>query len=219
MSWTKIIKEESGRPYFKLLQARVLEDAKEHTVYPPLEDTYNAFKYSSFKKTKIVLLAQDPYFNPGQAHGLAFSVQPNVAIPPSLRNIFKELKDDVGVSAPANGCLTGWARQGILLLNTTLTVRQGEPGSHADFGWQRFTDRIISSLNEKETPVVFILWGAHARRKKYLITNESHLILEAAHPSPLSAYNGFFGSKPFSKTNDFLIDVGMSPIEWNKIND
>lgn len=218
MNWTEIFKTESEQEYFKSIQARVSADAKKHTVYPALEDMYNAFKLCKYNATKVVILGQDPYFNPGEAHGLSFSVPVGVAIPSSLRNIFKELKDDVGVSVPQNGCLTGWAAQGILLLNSCLTVRKGEAGSHSTFGWHQFTDKVISFLNEKETPVVFIFWGNHARKKKSLITNDIHCVIESAHPSGLSSHRGFFGSKPFSKTNEFLIRNKMTPIDWSLIN-
>lgn len=216
MNWTKIFKEESAKDYFKILQAKVYEDAKEHQVYPPLEDTYNAFKLCRFNHTKVVILGQDPYHGPGQAHGLSFSVPRGIEIPPSLRNIFKELKSDVGVDATC-GDLTSWARQGILLLNASLTVRRGQAASHKDFGWDVFTNQIIAYLNEKESPVVFILWGGFARKKRVFIHNENHLILESAHPSPLSAHNGFFGSRPFSQTNVFLIQNNLTPIDWGTV--
>lgn len=214
MDWSTIIKEESKKDYFIKLISLIQEDAKQYTIYPKHKDIFNAFKVCPFNKTKVVILGQDCYHGPGQAHGLSFSVPPGITIPPSLRNIFKELNTDVGLDVPTNGCLTGWAKQGILLLNSCLTVRRGEPNSHAAFGWDIFTNQIISYLNEKEDPLVFILWGGFARKKKTFISNPKHLILESAHPSPLSAHNGFFGSKPFSQTNDYLKNNNLPVINW-----
>jgi uracil-DNA glycosylase len=177
-------------------------------------DIYNALHYTSFKDTKVVILGQDPYHGPGQAHGLSFSVQPGIEMPPSLQNIFKELHNDLGCYLPNHGCLKKWADQGVLLLNTVLTVRQGQPNSHKGMGWEQFTDQVIRILNEREQPVVFILWGRHAQSKKELITGAHHLILESSHPSPMSASRGFFGSRPFSKTNQFLREIGVREIDW-----
>jgi uracil-DNA glycosylase len=185
-------------------------------VFPPAQDVYAALDLTSFESTKVVILGQDPYHGNGQAHGLSFSVRSNTPIPPSLRNIFQELFTDVAIQREQNGDLTGWARQGVLLLNTTLTVREGEPGSHQERGWQHITDTVISALNEKPTRVVFVLWGAHARAKKTLITQTHHVVIESAHPSPLSAHRGFFGSKPFSQINSALEGAGLSPINWGQ---
>lgn len=217
MKWSRILLEESKKEYFKSIQTKVAEDSEKFEIYPPMKDIFNAFKVCPFEDTKVVILGQDCYHGPGQAHGLSFSVLPGVPLPPSLRNIFKELKSDIGFTIPKNGCLTGWARQGILLLNTTLTVRRGEPASHADFGWQLFTNQILTYLNEKETPVVFILWGGHARKKKTFISNPQHLILESGHPSPLSC-KLFFGNKHFSQCNQFLTETGQVAIDWNITN-
>ena len=179
---------------------------------------FNALHYTSYADTKVLILGQDPYHEPGQAHGLSFSVQPNVPPPPSLVNIFKELETDLGCTVPNNGCLEPWARQGVLLLNTVLTVQAHRANSHRDKGWEIFTDKIISLLNQREKPVAFILWGSPARRKKAMITNPQHFIVESPHPSPLSAYRGFFGSRPFSKVNKFLESVGEEPINWQLPN-
>lgn len=183
-------------------------------VYPDMYDIYRCFLLTPFEKVKVVLLGQDPYHEPNQAHGLCFSVQKGVEIPPSLQNIFKELKSDLGISPPHSGDLTKWAKEGVLLLNTTLTVRRHRANSHADCGWSWFTDSVISLLSEKKQNLVFLLWGSHARRKAELIDASRHLILECAHPSPLSAFQGFFGCRHFSKTNDYLISKGISPIDW-----
>lgn len=218
MEWMELIRNESKKDYFKNIGEFVKKDSKEHKIFPPRKDIFKAFDSCPYEETKVIILGQDPYHGPGQAHGLSFSVPDDVDIPPSLKNIFKELKSDLGIEIPANGSLTGWAAQGILLLNTSLTVRQGQAGSHSSIGWQTFTDQVIEFLASNKEPLVFILWGAHARAKKKLIKNESHLILESAHPSPLSAYNGFFGSKPFSQTNEFLIRQDLAPINWAKTN-
>ena len=187
----------------------------EQTIYPNMHDIFNAFKFTDYNDVKAVILGQDPYHGFGQAHGLCFSVQKGVKCPPSLVNIYKELKADLSVDTPNHGNLTKWAQQGVLLLNTVLTVREGNPNSHKDCGWQWFTDEVIKKLNEREKPIVFILWGGNARSKKKFIDQNKHFIIESAHPSPLSAYNGFFGSKPFSKTNELLKSVNISPIDWN----
>lgn len=184
-------------------------------IYPSMYDIFNAFKLTPYSNVKAVILGQDPYHEPGQAHGLCFSVQDGVKLPPSLVNIYKEIKSDLGITEPDNGNLTKWAKQGVLLLNTSLTVRRGAANSHKDCGWTQFTDEVIKKLAAREKPMVFILWGANARSKKAFIDGKRHLILESAHPSPLSCYNGFFGSKPFSKTNEYLKSVGEEPIDWN----
>ena len=187
-------------------------------IYPSMYDIFNAFKLTPYSNVKAVILGQDPYHEPGQAPGLCFSVQDGVKLPPSLVNIYKEIKSDLGITEPDNGNLTKWAKQGVLLLNTSLTVRRGAANSHKDCGWTQFTDEVIKKLAAREKPMVFILWGANARSKKAFIDGKRHLILESAHPSPLSCYNGFFGSRPFSKTNDFLVANGETPIDWN-LND
>ena len=187
---------------------------REHTVYPPKENLFNALKFSSYEDTKVVILGQDPYHEPNQAHGLCFSVNKGVKVPPSLVNIYKEIQSDLGLIPPNHGCLEDWARQGVLLLNTVLTVRRGEANSHKGKGWEIFTDRIVKLLNEREKPMVFILWGANAKSKKALITNKEHMIITGVHPSPLSAFNGFFGGGYFSKANRFLEVTGQSPINW-----
>ena len=188
-------------------------------IYPSMYDIFNAFKFTPYSNVKAVILGQDPYHEPGQAHGLCFSVQDGVKLPPSLINIYKEIKSDLGITEPDNGNLTKWAKQGVLLLNTSLTVRRGAANSHKDCGWTQFTDEVIKKLAAREKPMVFILWGANARSKKAFIDGKRHLILESAHPSPLSCYNGFFGSRPFSKTNDFLVANGETPIDWNLTDD
>ncbi|MBO5713487.1 MAG: uracil-DNA glycosylase, partial [Clostridia bacterium] len=189
-----------------------------YTVYPKRPNIYKCFQETPYKDVKVVILGQDPYHEEGQAHGLSFSVPTGKKFPPSLVNIFKELKSDLGYDAPLSGDLTKWAKQGVLLLNTSLTVRQGQANSHKDCGWQWFTDEVIKILSNREEPIVFILWGANARSKKKFINLDKHFIVESAHPSPLSCYNGFWGSKPFSKTNEFLKSVNISPINWN-LND
>ena len=213
--WDERLKGEFDKPYYQELRKFLIEEYSHHVVYPNMHNIFNALKYTSFSDTKVVILGQDPYHGPGQAHGLCFSVQKGVEPPPSLVNIFKELMQDVGIDRPQHGELTCWARQGVLLLNTVLTVREHEPNSHRGKGWETLTDRIISELNNKETPVVFLLWGANARSKKGLITNPLHVKLETVHPSPLSAYNGFFGCRHFSKANAILEASGQTPIDWN----
>lgn len=197
----KVIRESPG---FKKFMKKIEHEYKTKTCYPAYENIFNALKMTPYEKVKVVIIGQDPYHGEGQAHGLSFSVQKGIAKPPSLQNIFKELKDDLGIPISENGDLTKWAKEGVLLLNSILTVEKNKPLSHRDYGWQLLTDHIIKILNQKNTPIVFILWGSFARSKKTFITNSKHLIIESAHPSPLSAYNGFFGSKPFSKTNQFL---------------
>ena len=215
--WDERLKGEFDKPYYQELRRFLIDEYSHHVVYPNMHNIFNALKYTSFSDTKVVILGQDPYHGPGQAHGLCFSVQKGVEPPPSLQNIFKELMADVGIERPQHGELTSWARQGVLLLNTVLTVREHQPNSHKGKGWEVLTDRIIAELNNKETPVVFLLWGANARSKKTLITNPLHVKLETVHPSPLSAYNGFFGCRHFSKANAILEAFGQTPIDWNVI--
>lgn len=215
-TWAALLQREIGSERHTELQQFIAHERLVSTVFPPAQDVYAALDLTSFESTKVVILGQDPYHGNGQAHGLSFSVRSNTPIPPSLRNIFKELFTDVAIQREQNGDLTEWARQGVLLLNTTLTVREGEPGSHQERGWQHITDTVISALNEKPTRVVFVLWGAHARAKKTLITQTHHVVIESAHPSPLSAHRGFFGSKPFSQINSALEEAGLSPINWGQ---
>lgn len=216
--WGQYLKEEMAQPYYRKLRQFLIGEYSTNQVYPDMYSIFNALHYTSYADTKVLLLGQDPYHEPGQAHGLSFSVQPNVPPPPSLVNIFKELETDLGCTVPNNGCLEPWARQGVLLLNTVLTVQAHRANSHRDKGWEIFTDKIISLLNQREKPVAFILWGSPARRKKAMITNPQHFIVESPHPSPLSAYRGFFGSRPFSKVNKFLESVGEEPINWQLPN-
>lgn len=212
--WDAVLADEWDKEYYLRLRQVLKQEYATRRVYPPMHDIFNALKYTSFADTKVVIIGQDPYHGAGQAHGLCFSVQPGVVPPPSLKNIFKELASDVGKAEPPTGDLTAWARQGVLLLNTVLTVREGQPTSHKDIGWERVTDRIIAELDKKQTPVVFLLWGAHAQRKGQLIQNPIHYKLQTVHPSPLSASRGFFGCGHFSKTNAILQHHGMTPIEW-----
>lgn len=216
--WLDIIGQELNKPYYKDLYEFVLSEYKNYKVYPNSDDIFNAFHSTQAKDVKAVILGQDPYHNEGQAHGLCFSVKPGVDIPPSLVNIYKELQDDLGYKVPNNGYLEKWARQGVLMLNTVLSVRAHQANSHKGRGWEEFTDAVIKAINKQDRPIVFILWGASARRKASMLNNPNHLILEAPHPSPLSAYRGFFASKPFSKTNMFLEENGTRPIDW-KIED
>lgn len=213
--WDAILKDEFEKDYYIKIRKFLANEYRSRTVYPDMYDIFNALKYTSFSEVKAVIIGQDPYHEPNQAHGLSFSVQKGVEIPPSLVNIYKELEDDLGIKPPSHGNLVTWAKQGVLLLNATLTVRAHEANSHAGIGWQIFTDRVISLLNESPSPIAFLLWGANARRKKELITNRKHFIIESAHPSPLSAYRGFFGSRPFSKINQFLERNGRTPIDWH----
>jgi uracil-DNA glycosylase len=215
-TWSALLQREIGSERHTELQQFITHERLVSTVFPPAQDVYAALELTPFESTKVVVLGQDPYHGLGQARGLSFSVRGNTPIPPSLRNIFQELFTDVAIQREQNGDLTGWARQGVLLLNTTLTVREGEPGSHKNRGWEHITDTVMSALNEKPTRVVFVLWGAHARNKKTLITQAHHVVIESAHPSPLSAHRGFFGSKPFSQINSALEDAGLSPIKWGQ---
>lgn len=212
--WLGVLGKEFSKPYYKELYKFVLEEYKNHLIFPAADDIFNAFHLTPLGNVKVVILGQDPYHGDGQAHGLSFSVQDNIDIPPSLVNIYKELNDDLGLYIPDNGNLTKWAKEGVLLLNTVLTVRAHNPASHKGRGWEEFTDAVIQAVNEQDRPVVFILWGSPARAKKRFLTNPKHLVIESPHPSPLSSYRGFFGSKPFSKTNDFLIKNGEKPIDW-----
>ncbi len=212
--WDEALKGELEAEYFNNIIAFLNKEYRAHTCYPAPELVFNALRTTPLNKVKAVILGQDPYHNPGQAHGLCFSVQDGVEPPPSLKNIYEELHNDIGMDIPSTGNLTPWANQGVLLLNTILSVRQNSPMSHSNIGWQRFTDAVISKLNERQQPMVFLLWGSPARKKKELITNKKHLILEAPHPSPLSAYRGFFGCKHFSKANEFLASKGMDKINW-----
>lgn len=212
--WDDILSEEFDSEYYQKLREFLNEEYSTKVIYPLPKYIYTALKLTTYADTKVVILGQDPYHEPNQAHGLAFSVGKNVEIPPSLVNIYKELHDDIGCNIPNHGYLVDWAKQGVLLLNTVLTVRAHQANSHAKKGWEQLTDAIIKKLNDKQEPVVFILWGANARSKKAFITSPKHLIIESVHPSPLSAYNGFFGSKPFSKTNKFLISNNLKPIDW-----
>ena len=215
-TWSALLQREIGSERHTELQQFIAHERLVSTVFPPAQDVYAALELTPFESTKVVVLGQDPYHGLGQAHGLSFSVRGNTPIPPSLRNIFQELFTDVAIQREQDGDLTGWARQGVLLLNTTLTVREGEPGSHKNRGWEHITDTVMNALNEKPTRVVFVLWGAHARNKKTLITQAHHVVIESAHPSPLSAHRGFFGSKPFSQINSALEEAGLSPIEWGQ---
>lgn len=212
--WLEAIGNEFRKPYYNELYQFVKEEYNKYIIYPPSDDVFNAFHFTPLNKVKVVIIGQDPYHNVNQAHGLCFSVKPEVEIPPSLVNIYKELEDDLGCSIPNNGYLKKWADQGVLMLNTVLTVRAHQAASHQGKGWEQFTDAVITAVNEQDRPIVFILWGRPAQMKKKMLTNPNHLILEAPHPSPLSAYRGFFGSKPFSKTNQFLQNHGIEPIDW-----
>ena len=212
--WDALLADYFASEQYQTLRKFLAEEYRTHTIYPNMYDIFNALKYTGFAQTKVVILGQDPYHGPGQAHGLCFSVKRGVEPPPSLKNIFQELHDDLGIPQPDHGELTAWARQGVLLLNTVLTVREHVPNSHKGKGWESFTDRVIELLNEKQTPVVFLLWGANARNKAKIVDNPIHIKLEAPHPSPLSAYNGFFGCKHFSKATAWLMKTGQTPIDW-----
>ena len=212
--WDNYLKEEFQKDYFKSLLNFVNEEYKEKTIYPPKNEIFNAFRHTPYKNVKVVILGQDPYHGVNQAEGLSFSVKNGLNKPPSLQNIFKELNNDLGIPFPKANSLIPWADQGVLLLNTVLTVEASKAASHKDKGWEQFTDHVIEILNKKKTPVVFILWGNFAKAKKNLITNKNHYVIESAHPSPFSANNGFFGSRPFSKTNTFLTSKGLNPIDW-----
>jgi uracil-DNA glycosylase len=212
--WNPLLRHEFEQPYWQALQSFVARERGQHTVYPAHDDVFAALHHTSYASTRVVILGQDPYHGPGQAHGLCFSVQREVALPPSLVNIFKELHADLGIPVPSHGNLSAWAQRGVLLLNTTLTVRAGAAGSHQGKGWEVFTDQVIRAVNDKPF-VVFVLWGAHARKKKTLIDTARHAVIEAPHPSPLSAHQGFFGSRPFSQINAALAAAGLPHMEWN----
>lgn len=212
--WDNILDDEWEKPYYKKLRSFLKEEYSTQKIYPNMHDIFNALKYTSFEDTKVVIIGQDPYHGEGQAHGLCFSVKQGVTPPPSLKNIFKELNSDIGKPIPSHGELTDWAKQGVLLLNAVLTVREGQPTSHKNMGWETFTDRVISELNKKTTPVVFLLWGAYAQKKAEIITNPIHKKLLSVHPSPLSASRGFLGCKHFSKTNQILTESALPVINW-----
>ncbi len=212
--WDIVLRGEFDKPYYLKLRSFLIEQYTKHIVYPDMHDIFNALKYTPYTDVKVVIIGQDPYHEVGQAHGLSFSVKKGIEIPPSLMNIYKELKDDVGFEIPNHGYLEAWARQGVLLLNNVLTVRKGEANSHKGCGWEIFTDRVIEILNNHNKPIVFLLWGSNAQTKEHLITNPKHLILKTVHPSPLSAYRGFFGCKHFSQANRYLQQTGQMPINW-----
>ncbi|GIN86700.1 uracil-DNA glycosylase [Heyndrickxia sporothermodurans] len=212
--WAPLLEGEFKKPYYQHLRQTLLQEYQTGVIYPDQDDIYNALHLTSFHETKAVIIGQDPYHGPGQAHGLSFSVKPGVRIPPSLKNIYKELQNDLGCYIPDNGYLVKWAEQGVLMLNATLTVRKGTPNSHKDLGWETFTDKVIETLNQRKTPVVFILWGNFAQKKQQLITSPQHFIIKSPHPSPFSANRGFFGSRPFSQVNEILREIGIQEIDW-----
>lgn len=213
--WNPVLRAEFAKPYWQPLQQYVADERARHAVYPPADQVFAAFHLTPYERTRVVILGQDPYHGPGQAHGLCFSVAPGVAVPPSLANIYKELHTDLGLPIPRHGHLTHWAMQGVLLLNTTLTVRGGAAASHHGHGWELFTDEVLRAVDQIPHRVVFLLWGANARKKRSLIDASRHVVIESAHPSPLSAHNGFFGSRPFSRTNAALVEAGLDPIDWS----
>ncbi|CAM5797519.1 MULTISPECIES: uracil-DNA glycosylase [Brevibacillus] len=212
--WAEILADEFEKPYYIQLREFLKTEYQSQAIYPDMYDIFNALHLTPYREAKVVILGQDPYHGPGQAHGLSFSVKPGVATPPSLQNIYKELQSDLGCTIPQHGYLVNWAKQGVLLLNTVLTVRGGNPNSHKGKGWEIFTDRVIAALNDRETPLVFILWGRHAQEKASFIDTNKHFIISSPHPSPFSANRGFFGSRPFSRTNQFLRSQGMKEIDW-----
>ena len=212
--WDRYIGDEFQKPYYEALRTFLKEEYKNHTIFPDMYDIFSALKVTSYSDTKVVIIGQDPYHGAGQAHGMSFSVKPGIDTPPSLKNMYKEIVDELGGFVPDNGFLMPWAKQGVLLLNSVLTVRSGEPNSHRKKGWEQFTTRVIEELNKREEPVAFLLWGANAKEKMELIARKRHLCLTAAHPSPLSAYNGFFGCGHFKKVNEWLIKQVKSPIDW-----
>lgn len=212
--WNDYLKNEMEKEYFKKMIEKLKEEYATKTIFPPKKDIFNALNFTSYKACKVVILGQDPYHKKGQANGLSFSVNNGVRIPPSLLNIYKELSGDMGICVPNSGNLEKWAKQGVLMLNSTMTVVEGQANSHQKIGWQIFTDKIIQLLSEKETPIVFILWGNNAISKQNYIHNKNHFVVKSVHPSPLSARNGFFGSRPFSKTNKFLIENGLKEVDW-----
>lgn len=212
--WDELLSNEFEKPYYKSLCEFLTAERGRYNIFPPEDDVFNALRYTSYDDVKVLIVGQDPYHEKGQAHGLSFSVRVGIPQPPSLKNIFKELNTDMGCYIPNNGCLTKWTQSGVMLLNTVLTVREGDANSHKNKGWEHFTDRVISCLNAREKPVIFLLWGANAKEKLALITGKQHYVLSAAHPSPLSATRGFFGCRHFSKTNTILKSIGESPIDW-----
>ena len=212
--WDDLLAGEFEAPYYQKLREFLKSEYSNYKIYPSMYDIFNALKYTPYSKVKVVILGQDPYHGAGQAHGLCFSVKKGIEPPPSIKNIFAEIKSDLGIDPPDHGELNSWARQGVLLLNTVLTVREGMPNSHKGIGWELLTTKIVELLNENPNPIVFLLWGANARAKTPILTNPNHLVLTTVHPSPLSAYNGFFGCRHFSKTNDFLIRHGAEPVNW-----
>ncbi|MBB6636392.1 uracil-DNA glycosylase [Cohnella thailandensis] len=213
--WEPLLKPELEKPYYQQLRSQLAQEYREQTIHPDMHHIYQALHLTSYEDTKVVILGQDPYHGPGQAHGLSFSVLPGVRVPPSLQNIYKEIYSDLGHPIPNHGFLEHWAKQGVLLLNAVLTVRDGLPNSHKKLGWETFTTAVIAALNERERPIVFILWGRNAQEKAAFIDRSRHLVIASAHPSPLSAHNGFFGSKPFSKANAFLRETGQQEIDWS----
>ena len=216
-SWDILLKDEFQKPYYLNLRKFLVQEYRTQKIYPHMDNIFNALKYTDYQDVKVVILGQDPYHQPNQAHGLCFSVQKGINPPPSLQNMYKEIHAEYGYPIPSHGELTYWAKQGVLMMNTVLTVRESQPNSHKGMGWEIFTDNVISLLNQRPEPMVFLLWGANARAKTKLITNPNHLVLESAHPSPLSAYNGFFGSGHFSRANEFLKSNGLLPIDWAAI--
>ncbi|HRW37100.1 MAG: uracil-DNA glycosylase [Acidimicrobiales bacterium] len=212
--WNPVLRSQFDEPYWAELQAFVADERRRHQVFPPHDEVFAALHRTPYAAVKVLILGQDPYHGAGQAHGLCFSVRRGVGIPPSLQNIYRELHDDLGIEPPHHGCLDAWADQGVLLLNATLTVRAHQAASHQKKGWETFTDAVIRAVDEKEERVVFLLWGASARRKKALVDTSRHVVIESAHPSPLSAHNGFFGSRPFSRTNAALEEAGREPVDW-----
>lgn len=212
--WEPLMREEMSKPYYVELRKRLAEEYRSQTIYPDMHHIFQALHWTPYDQTKVVILGQDPYHGPGQAHGLSFSVLPGIKQPPSLQNIFKELRSDIGCGIPKHGCLEHWAKQGVLLLNAVLTVRESQPNAHKGLGWETLTDRIVTALGERERPLVFVLWGRHAQQKAARIDRSRHLVLQSAHPSPLSAHNGFFGSRPFSRCNEFLRSTGQTEIDW-----
>lgn len=213
-SWDEILKDEFEKEYYQKIRKFLVYEYNHYKIYPDMHNIFNALKIADYNDIKVVIIGQDPYHEEGQAHGLSFSVQKGIKTPPSLVNIYKELQDDLGCYIPNNGFLEKWAKQGVLLLNNVLTVRQGQANSHKTCGWETFTDRVVIELNKREKPIVFMFWGANAKKKELLVTNSKHYILKAAHPSPLSAFNGFFGCKHFSKANTFLKENGFNEIDW-----
>ncbi|WLR41766.1 uracil-DNA glycosylase [Bacillus carboniphilus] len=212
--WFQHLKRQLEEPYYQELMTFIKHEYETEMIYPQKDEVFTAFKATPLEKVKVVILGQDPYHQPNQAHGLSFSVKKGIKLPPSLRSIFKERENDLGIPFPKDGCLLNWAEQGVFLLNTVLTVREGEPYSHRNKGWERFTDEVIKLIDQKNSPVVFVLWGKHAQNKKEMIDKDKHFVLESPHPSPLSASRGFFGSHPFSKANAYLKETGQTPIDW-----